>query len=140
MNITTVGEKELEDLIESAKWALLELKDKAPITAERAADLWLEGFGRLRLAIRELEGIDPLAPPPPPPQPPAAPEPKPSESGAELTEGPVTCDVCARVIPIGAWPWCPHGEPRYGWHFAQFQNDARRESFFKQAAENPFGI
>lgn len=29
---------------------------------------------------------------------------------------------------------------RGGWHFAQGQNPARREAFFKRAAEDPFGV
>jgi len=50
-----------------------------------------------------------------------------------------TCEKCGKEYGVGEWWLCPHGFPRYGWHFKQGQNDARREQFFKDARENPFG-
>lgn len=50
-----------------------------------------------------------------------------------------TCEKCGKEVPIGEWPWCPHGEPRGGWHFAQGHNDARKDAFFAKRAADPFG-
>lgn len=52
---------------------------------------------------------------------------------------PAICEKCGTEVKIGAWPWCPHGVSRYGWHFGQGQNDARREAFYAKRAADPFG-
>ena len=56
------------------------------------------------------------------------------------------CDDCGGELVRGGWPWC-HGDPevhkqpvRFNWHFKQGQNDARREQFFKERAEDPFNL
>lgn len=57
------------------------------------------------------------------------------------------CKECSAESPVISvyhdyWWDCPklHDKPfSYNWHFAQGQNDARREDFFKRKAADPFG-
>lgn len=53
----------------------------------------------------------------------------------------VACEKCGKLYGIGQSPWCKddHGKWRGAWQFARGQNTARNESFYAQAAADPFG-
>lgn len=64
---------------------------------------------------------------------------------APSTEYPVSqrivCENCGIEYGIGDSPWCrdAHARGVSNWHFAQGQNDARREAFYARRAADPFG-
>lgn len=53
----------------------------------------------------------------------------------------ITCEGCGIEYGIGDSPWCrdAHARGVSNWHFAQGQNDARRQAFYEKRAADPFG-